>query len=247
MTDNLSVQLYTVREALSADLAGTLRRLADIGFTQVEPYGIADRPALVDALAEAGLTAPTAHAHFIGQAAPDLFRLAQDLGVSTLIDPYTPVARWQTREDVALLAAELNEAARVAADHGLRVGYHNHEHELESVIDAVTALELFASYLDDAVVLEVDTYWVAAGGQDPVGLIGRLGDKVTALHIKDGPATKDPLDQVAVGAGSMPVLDILQAAPDALRVIELDDSRGDRFDAVSDSYAWLTLHAEPTT
>jgi len=243
MTDQLSVQLYTVREALAADLNGTLRRLADIGFTQVEPFGIADRPALVDGLAEAGLAAPTAHAHFIDDPDPDLFRLARNLGVSTLIDPSAPVARWQTREDVAQLAAELNAAARVAADHGLRAGYHNHERELESVIDGVTALEVFASHLDAGVVLEVDTYWAAAGGQDPVALLQRLGDKVTALHIKDGPATKDPLDQVAVGAGSMPVLEILRVAPDALRVIELDDSRGDRFQAVADSYAWLTTHS----
>ena len=39
MNDQLSVQLYTVREALSADMAGTLRRLAEIDFTQVEPFG----------------------------------------------------------------------------------------------------------------------------------------------------------------------------------------------------------------
>src|SRR4051794_7999355 len=90
MTDQLSVQLYTVREALAADLNGTLRRLADIGFTQVEPFGIADRRALVDGLAEAGLAAPTAHAHFIDDPDPDLFRLARNLGVSTLIDPSAP-------------------------------------------------------------------------------------------------------------------------------------------------------------
>ncbi|MGI3782972.1 MAG: sugar phosphate isomerase/epimerase family protein [Janthinobacterium lividum] len=243
MTDQLSVQLYTVREALDADMAGALRRLVDIGFTRVEPYGIADRPELVQGLAEAGLAAPTAHAHLIGGATPELFRLARALGVAALIEPFTPVARWQTREDIALLAAELNEVAKAAADHGLRVGYHNHEHELESVIEGVTALEVFADHLDDAVVLEVDTYWVTAGGQDPVALLHRLGEKVTALHIKDGPATKDPADQVAVGAGSMPVLEIIRAAPDALRVIELDDSRGDRFAAVSDSHAWLTAHA----
>ena len=246
MTDQLSVQLYTVREALTADLVGTLRRLADIGFTQVEPYGISSYPGLAAGLVEVGLAAPTAHAHLVGTPDPKLFTLARDLGVTTLIDPFTPVDRWQTRDDVALLATQLNEASRVAADHGLHVGYHNHEHELESVIDGVTALEVFASYLADSVVLEVDTYWVAAGGQDPVALLGRLGDQVTALHVKDGPATKDPVDQVAVGAGSMPVLEILRAAPDALRVIELDDSHGDRFEAVADSYAWLATHGEPT-
>jgi len=55
----LSVQLYTVREAMAEDVAGTLQKIADIGFTQVEPYNFADVPGLAEALAAAGLTAPT--------------------------------------------------------------------------------------------------------------------------------------------------------------------------------------------
>jgi len=89
------------------------------------------------------------------------------------------------------------------------------------------------------VVLEVDTYWVAVGGHDPVGLLQRLGDQVVAVHLKDGPATAEVLDQVALGRGTLPVTDIVAAAPHALRVIELDDSRGDRFTAVADGLAFL--------
>jgi sugar phosphate isomerase/epimerase len=98
---------------------------------------------------------------------------------------------------------------------------------------------VLAAHLDDAVVLEVDTYWAAVGGQDPVALLKRLGERVTAVHVKDGPATPDPLDQVPVGQGDLPVREILAAAPQALRVVELDDTRGDRFRAVADSVAWL--------
>jgi hypothetical protein len=61
-----------------------------------------------------------------------------------------------------------------------------------------------------------------------------------ALHVKDGPGTPETKDQVAVGSGSLPIREIVEAAPDALRVIELDDSRGDRFQAVADSFAYLT-------
>jgi sugar phosphate isomerase/epimerase len=89
------------------------------------------------------------------------------------------------------------------------------------------------------VVLEVDAYWAAVGGQDPVALLGRLGHRVQALHVKDGPATSDTRDQVAVGRGGLPIREILGAAPQALPVIELDDTRGDRFAAVADSLAWL--------
>lgn len=240
-SSQLSVQLYTVREAMQEDLQGTLNRLAEIGFSQVEPFSFTDFAGLGDALKAASLAAPTTHAHLLGgdvdQAA--VFAAARDLGITTVIDPHVAPEKWQTAESVAAVAAELNAAAKVAAEYGITVGYHNHAHELESVIDGRTALEVLADQLDPAVVLEVDTYWVLVGGQDPVELLKRLGDRVTALHVKDGPGTKDNKDQVAVGSGSIPVRDIIEAAPNALRVIELDDSRGDRFEAVADSYAYL--------
>jgi sugar phosphate isomerase/epimerase len=236
----LSVQLYTVREVIQEDLPGTLKRIADIGFSQVEPFNVAGFPGLPAALADAGLTAPTAHQHFVGEA--DLatpFEAARAAGISRVIDPHVPAARWQTTEDIAEIAAQLNAAAKVAADYGLSVGYHNHAHELVSVIDGTTALEIFAAQLDDEIKLEVDTYWALVGGQDPVELLKRLGDKVAALHVKDGPGTKETKDQVAVGKGSLPIRAIIEAAPTALRVVELDDSREDRFQAIADSYAYL--------
>lgn len=239
-SSKLSVQLYTVRELLAEDLAGTIKRIAELGFTQVEPFDFTGLEGLGDALKANGLTAPTTHAHFIGEDAAPVFAAARELGIRTVIDPYVPAERWQTAESVAEIAVQLNAAAKVAAGFGITVGYHNHNHELESVIDGGNAFELFAAQLDPEVVLEVDTYWVAVGGVDPVELLGRLGDRVVALHIKDGPGTKENKDQVAVGKGSMPVRAIIEAAPKALRVIELDDSRDDRFQAIADSYSYLT-------
>jgi sugar phosphate isomerase/epimerase len=236
----LSVQLYTVREALAADLPGTLARLADLGLTQVEPFDIVGHEGLAAALRDAGLVAPTAHQNFLGRELEPIFDRARELGVETLIDPFAAPDRWATADAVARTADDLEAAAQAAAAAGLSIGYHNHAHELESVIDGVPALEVLAGRTSDAVRLEVDTYWVAVGGVDPVALLQRLGDRVVALHVKDGPVTRDNLDQVAVGSGTMPVRDIISAAPDALRVIELDDSRDDRFDAVAASVRYLT-------
>jgi sugar phosphate isomerase/epimerase len=238
----LSVQLYTVREALQEDLSGTLARIAEIGFTQVEPYNFPAFPGLGDALRAAGLTAPTTHAHFVGvddSELDDLFAAAKTLGISRVIDPHVPAERWQTAESVAEIAAQLNAAAVVAARHGVTIGYHNHAHEAESIIEGRTSLEVFADHLDPEVGLEVDTYWAAVGGQDAVALVERLGTRVVAIHVKDGAATPEPKDQTAVGSGTLPIRRIVEAAPNALRVIELDDSRGDRFQAIVDSYNYL--------
>jgi sugar phosphate isomerase/epimerase len=77
------------------------------------------------------------------------------------------------------------------------------------------------------------------GGADVPALLARLGKRVAALHIKDGDGTLNTKAQVAVGSGSLPVWDIIDAAPDALRVMELDDTEGDIMDAVRDSRDYL--------
>ena len=115
----LSVQLYTVRELLAEDLPGTLQRLAGIGFTQVEPFGVLDNAeALGRGLEAAGMRAPTAPQRYLDLSPEELdaaFATAACLGIATLIDPHVESARWGTREDVEATAAALNAAAGIAA------------------------------------------------------------------------------------------------------------------------------------
>ena len=258
-TPQISVQLYSIHEALETDLDGSLGRLAELGLTTVEAFDFVRR---VDALQASferhGLRSPTAHAVLIEKEAntPDglltrppaeeVFAAAQKLGVQVVIDPYVPLDHWQTMEQVQHNADRLNEAAKKAAELGLRVGYHNHDHELSHTIDGTPVLEVFAGLLDPAVVLEVDLYWAAAGGVDPVALLGRLGDRVIAVHVKDGPIVPGtssrqlPLTQQPAGTGDVPLAAALEAAKSAeYAVIEFDHYAGDVFAGITDSYAWL--------
>jgi sugar phosphate isomerase/epimerase len=237
---DLSVQLYTVREALAQDFDGTLGKLASLGFTQVEPFGLLNfGDELRDGLSKNGLTAPTAHVHLVGEDHDAICELAAELGVQTIIEPYVDPTRWQSEPDVSEIASELNAVAMTAAGYGLRVGYHNHHFELESKISGVHALEVLADRVAPEVVLEVDTYWAYAGGADVPALLTRLGERVVALHIKDGDGTLDTSKQVPVGSGVLPVWDIIDAAPQALRVVELDDSEIDVLEAVRASREFL--------
>lgn len=229
----LSVQLYTVRDALADDYDRTLATLAGFGFTAVEPFQLdAFADELRRGLAAHGLSAPTAHVGVLSGDQDAIFALATELGIGTLIVPSVDQARWQSADDVAQIAIEINDAAEKAAGHGLRIGYHNHHFELESKFDGRHALEVFADHLAPWVVLEVDTYWAYAGGADVPALLQRLGERVAALHIKDGDGTLDTKKQVPAGSGVIPIADIIAAAPGALRVLELDDSEGDLLDAV---------------
>lgn len=236
----VALQLYTVREDLAGDRADILRRIAGFGYGAVEPYDVITDPAGLRAdLDAAGLTVCSVHARPFGDQAAAVFSGTATVGADTVIVPYMPPERFADADGVAGLARELNDIAPRAAGHGLRLGYHNHDHELSSLIGGRPALEVLADLLDPAVILEVDTYWAAVGGQQVPGLLGRLGERVRYLHVKDGPVTRDD-PMTPVGSGRMPVADILAASPSAeWHIVELDYCATDMMTAVADSIDWL--------
>lgn len=240
--DTISVQLYTVREAITDDLDAALQRIAAIGYRQVEPFGLLTfADGLATALPKHGLTAPTTHQGLIGANHDQIFSTAQGLAIGTVIDPHIDEARWASEESIAEIAAELNAAAETAKAYGVTVGYHNHAFELTTKIGDRHGLEVLADHLSDDVILEVDTYWAHAGGADVPALLRTLGDRVTALHLKDGDGSMDNKKQVALGDGSLPVWDYVAAAGNLkYGVVELDDSAGDRFVAIDDSFTYLS-------
>lgn len=235
-----SVQLYSLRTHLEADLEATLARVAEIGYTRVEPYRIvADGRRLGAALQANDLAAPSAHAPLLSEDQDAIFTAAADLGISTVICPSTPAEQWRQAGGIEAIAESLNAAAQRGAEYGVRVGYHNHWWEFPD-ISGRSGMEYLASQLAPEVVLEIDTYWAAVAGVDPIALITDLGDRVRYLHLKDGPITTVNTEQVALGAGQMPVQQILAAADHLeVGVVELDDHDGDMFAAVDESLRYL--------
>jgi sugar phosphate isomerase/epimerase len=241
LTSNpLALQLYTVRDQLASGRMPVLKSVRGYGYGAVEPYDVLTDPEALRAdLDEAGLAVCAVHAKALGADADAFLGGATTVGADTVIVPWAPPERFADADAIGALARELNEGAARAAGRGLRFGYHNHAFEL-AVVDGRTGLEALADALDPAVLLEVDTYWAAVGGQDVPALLGRLGDRVRYLHVKDGPVTKDD-PMTAVGGGRMPVADILAASPSAeWHVVELDRCATDVLTAVRDSLTWLT-------
>ena len=264
----LSIQLYTVNDQLVADPDGTLDRLAELGIRQVEAFAFVDRAdSLATSFAKHGLEAKTGHAYLLSDeirfgdtvrpvnSHDEVFAAAKTLGMDYVIDPFVGIDRWLTAAAIEDTAARLNAAAEEAAGHGLKVGYHNHAQEFVADIDGVNGYEYFASLLHDDVALELDLFWAATARVDVVALLGRLGDRVKALHIKDGVIGENPfvvgsagldkstLDQRSAGQGELPLLDFLAAAPSTeFAVIEFDYFPGDIFDGVQGSVEFLNLN-----
>lgn len=239
----LSVQLYSIRDAVQADLAGAIARLAALGFGRVEPFDLVGDPAALRAALDANdLKAPSAHSRVgDGVDLDRVFDAAVTVGVHTVVHPVSPRELWASEPGIAAVADQLNRAAEKAAGLGLRVGYHNHHWELAHAIEGRSALERFAELLAADVVLELDTFWAAVGGQDVPALLGRLGDRVRLLHLKDGPISEDKAAQLPLGSGAMPVADIVAAAPAAeLGVLEFDDCAGDVFEGLAAGRSYAT-------
>ncbi|MFE6997398.1 sugar phosphate isomerase/epimerase family protein [Microbacterium sp. NPDC057659] len=262
-----SVQLYTLAAEFTADMEGSLDRLAAIGLRSVEAFDFVSRPDRIRAALDAsGLASPTGHAPLLSDElwTPDgsiptpepeaVFEAAAKIGMKTVIDPFVEPARWLTLDGVTDIADRLNSLADTAASFGLEVGYHNHAQEFIAEFDGESAYERFVALTDERVIIELDLYWALVGGQDVPALVSRLGDRLVAAHVKDGiaPAVNPfgpdagelgsaALDQRHAGTGEVPLADALRAAS-ALQyaIIEYDNPPGDVFTDIAASYAFLT-------
>ena len=236
----LAVQLYSVRDRMRPDPRPVLTELAAAGYGAVEGYDPLHEPAAFRALTdELGLVMCSTHAPVLGDRQTEVLGAAGVLGTDTVIAPSSPREFWDSAAGLDELAGQLNAAARRAAEAGITIGYHNHGFEFDHRIDDRYALEALADRLDPAVVLEIDTYWAHVAGADVVALLGRLGERVRFLHVKDGPGTReDPM--TAVGTGVMDIPAILHANPAvAWQVVELDECATDMVTALAESAAYL--------
>jgi sugar phosphate isomerase/epimerase len=262
-----SVQLYSLAAEFSADMNGSLEKLAAIGLRTVEAFDFVRRPPEIRAaLDQAGLTSPTGHAPLLTDElwTPDgsiptpanevVFEAAAEIGMKTVIEPMVPTERWLTEDGVKDIAERLNAASEKAKEFGLTVGYHNHAQEFLASFDGRTAYQRFLDLVDPAVEIELDLFWALAGGQDVVALVEEIGDRLVAIHVKDGvaPASNpfDPeapafssasLDQRHAGEGDVPTIEAMNAATGVkYAVIEYDKAPGDVFEDIADSYRFLT-------
>ena len=178
----------------------------------------------------------------VGVAAYDVLDQASVLGITTIVEPHVDPSRWRDRDGIAEVAAELNRWAKRARERSISIGYHNHGFELRSRIGGVSGLEVLADLLDDNAVLELDVFWVELVGVSAVDLLRRLGERVSSLHLKDA-APGDAGTQVPLGQGSLPLLDVLRAAPTAHRVVAPDSFAGEPLEDLAVSLEFL-VHAE---
>ena len=184
------LQLYTVRDALGADLDGTLERVAGIGYREVELAGLpgVTAHAMRLALRRHGLEAPSMHAGYdsLRQDLAAVVEEARALGAGFVVCPSVDAAERATAGDWKRVCRTLNDAGQTLRDHGLVLAYHNHDFEFDAFDDGTIPFHRLLTETDARdVKLELDVYWVARAGRDPLQYLGSNQDRVALVHLKD--------------------------------------------------------------
>lgn len=192
MADKLPIalQMYTLRDDAARDLAGTLAKVAEIGYYGVELAGyaghsVADVKKLLD---DNGLKAVGGHTAY-DQVAKNTAQVVDDyktLGAKYVVVPWIGEDMRKTLEDYKRLGAALDElGAKLKAD-GLTLCYHNHAFEFEKFGGDEYGYDvLFGSARPDNLQVEMDTFWVKKGGEEPAAYLNKYNGRVPLVHLKD--------------------------------------------------------------
>jgi sugar phosphate isomerase/epimerase len=239
----ISVQLYSLREQAAKDFVDVLTRVGAMGFVGVELAGLngLTTAQFSKVIADAGLTVSSGHiGNLTSDALHNAFDELQEVGCNRAVAAFLPPTSFEDLDAIKHGADVLNAANARATSRGMKFGYHNHWWEFETMIDGKRAWDHLIEMLDPGLFIELDLYWATVGGADPVKVISELGDRLKYLHVKDGPADDPDKAMVAVGSGSVDIKSVLSAAKVDWHVVELDRCDTDMFDAIEQSYAYLT-------
>jgi sugar phosphate isomerase/epimerase len=245
MTKPIALQLYTLRDQLAQDFAGTVRKVADLGYAGVETAGqYGQSPAQARRLFDdLGLQVASAHLPLpLGPARDQVIETAQTLGCSRLVCAWLPPERFTSPASLRAVCAELTEASAAVRAHGLTLGYHNHWFEFDHLVDGRPAHDWMAEWLAPEIFFELDVYWVKTAGLDPAAVVRGLGERVPLVHLKDGPAQIEP-PMTALGEGVLDLPAVVGAAGAAeWLIVELDRCATDMLAAVAKSFAYLAAN-----
>ncbi|MCF2492215.1 MULTISPECIES: sugar phosphate isomerase/epimerase family protein [Dyadobacter] len=215
-SSKIGLQLYTLRTDLAKDLEGTLKKVAAIGYKEVELFGYNDGKffgktpkefkAILDGL---GLNPVSGHygagvqmKDQKGTLSNDWQRAVDDaaaIGQKYVNCAYLTDGERKSIEDYKKYVDLFNKSGEVAKKAGLQFGYHNHDFEFKKM-DGQLPYDLIASTDPDLVKLELDLYWIVKAGLDPVDLFKKYPGRFPLWHVKDMDKTDQSFAEVGTGS-----------------------------------------------
>lgn len=208
----LGCGLFGLAIELEKDFWGTMKMLADVGFTAVEPlYSFPNDPALLPGspvpsflktimwndervaeylprLKELGLEISSMHVGFlfgkdVREGCEEMLAFAGKYGVSHFMTSL----EFDSPEKANHAANLMNTASDLLRSSGVTLGYHNHAMEFTPFGDGSgrTMMDAFLEKTAPDVCLQLDVGWQMYGGDDIISFMQRYKDRIVSVHLKD--------------------------------------------------------------
>jgi sugar phosphate isomerase/epimerase len=214
--DKFGIQLYSVKEEMAKDAAGTMRKLAGYGYKQFEGFdggrGIlwGMQPSECKSLlSEIGVDFISSHANVFKELDAQAEQAAA-VGMKYLICPY--IGAQKSVDEWKKVADRFNEAGATLKSHGLKFAYHNHDYTFK-MLDGQLPQDILMEFTDPELVdFELDMYWSYVAGYDPLEYVAKFPGRFKLCHVKDAEAAGgDTHDRgVLLGSGEMSYADIIK-------------------------------------
>jgi sugar phosphate isomerase/epimerase len=247
--EQVAIQLYTLRNhcTTSAAYAATLKRVREIGYQSIQISGVGPIPPQeLRSIADGeGLSICATHepALTILNEPEKVVERLQILGCKYTAYPFPAEVDFSQEEHVRKLISNLDTAGATLRAAGQVLCYHNHAHEFtrydgETVLDAI-----YGGTNPENLQAELDTYWVQAGGANPVEWCAKLNGRLPLLHLKDYAVTPKGAPLYAeIGYGNLDFKAIIAAAEQSgcqHFIVEQDTCPSDEFESIKKSFEYI--------
>jgi sugar phosphate isomerase/epimerase len=246
------IQLYSVRDAVAADLPATIQSLSEMGFTGVEAagyangkfYGLAPE-AFRQLIEDHGMKLLSSHAHRQLAKEPvstdwdaiwswwdEAILAHQAAGITSIVVPWMP--KPETLADLQVYCDYYNAIGERCNKAGLMLGYHNHAFEFNEIEGEIMYDYMLRNTHPAKVFFQMDVYWVVKGGKNPIDYFIAYPGRFTQLHLKD---------EMELGQSGMvdfsAILKSLELAGTTDLIVEVEKYSMDPLESVSQSLKYL--------
>jgi sugar phosphate isomerase/epimerase len=258
----VGIQLYTIRDAMTADPKGSLKKVSDLGYKNLELanyadgkfYGFAPKE-FKKIVADLGMNILSSHTQVeaAGITLDNAKKMADDhaeLDVKFCVQPWVNEPD-RNIETYKKMVGDWNQVGKIMKSAGIQFAYHNHNFEFKNVDGIVPYYDIFMPEMDpDLITMEIDLFWVSKAGQNPVEMFKKYPGRFQLFHMKDMLNKQEPFfdvikdDVCSVGAGVIDFKTILASKDVAgmkyLFVEDDNQGNGKPFEGIETSINNLT-------
>jgi sugar phosphate isomerase/epimerase len=249
--DIVGIQLYSVRDAMAKDPAGSLKKLADMGYRYVEHANYKDRKfygytpkdfkTLLDGM---GLKMISGHTPLGPGSWDDSKNDFSDTWKQTIEDAAIAgqqfvISQWidesmrKNYDDLMRLLERFNKSGKLCKAHGLKFGYHNHDFEFSTVLNNQKIFDIIMQHTDpDLVTQQLDIGNLYNGGAIAIAIVMQYPDRFELMHVKDeikSDSGKEKFESTVLGEGivsTKQVIDLGRKTGTRYFIIEQESYQG---------------------